>query len=302
VEPRLTATSVLRGNTTFFWSPGKNNHTFSCKETLVNTVSSLSGPNFFGPLVTTLTGVALYEEDHSSIFWWLAATWFVARQVCRTWVVKRPTLLSTHSFCSIMLQNKLYVFVARFIVPWAITSTEASLCCREAGETEKDGARRTMEKKALPSSHRLLRYTVPIGSLCRGERTLGEQCIYLNYMSVQRGILSAHVLYREAFISSRWHAPARGERASASRSFWAKPFTLITYLLFQVPPCRHTEWFFWIPNFLTKKSGQTKTYSSKYHLQMIIKFHFNLRFTFQTRQIVGLDNRRNTRSEAMFTL
>ena len=49
----------------------------------------------------------------------------------------------------------------------------------------------------------LLRYTVPIGSLCGGERTLGEQCIYLNYMSEQRGILSAHVLYREAFISSR---------------------------------------------------------------------------------------------------
>ena len=214
-----------------------------------------------------------------------------------------------------MLQNKLYVFVARFIVPWAITSAEASLCCREVSETEKDGARGTMEKKAFalfPSSPRalsifplllfLLRYTVPIGSLCGGERTLGEQCIYLNYMSEQRGILSAHVLYREAFISSRWHAPTRGERASASRSFWAKPFTLITYLLFQVPTCRHTEWFFWILNFLTKKSGQTKTYSSKYHLQMIIKFHFNLRFTFQTRQIVGVNNRRNTRSEAMFTL
>ena len=103
--------------------------------------------------MTTLAGVPLYEEDHSSIFWWLAATWFVARQVCSTWVVKRPTLLSTHSFCSIMLQNKLYVFVARFIVPWAITSAEASLCCREAGETEKDGARGTMEKKPLPSSH-----------------------------------------------------------------------------------------------------------------------------------------------------
>ena len=232
-----------------------------------------------------------------------------------TWVVKRPTLFSTHPFCSIMLQNKLHVFVASFIVLWAFYSAEVSLCCREAGKTEKDGARGTMEKKPLPSSHRppralsifrlllfLLRYTVPIGSLCGGERTLGEQCIYLNYMSEQRGILSAHVLYEEAFISSRWHVPARGERASASRSFWAKPFTLIRYLLLQVPPCRHTEWFFWIPDFLTKKSGQTKTYSSKYHLQMIIKFHFNLRFTFQTRQIVGLNNRRNTRSVAMFTL
>ena len=148
----------------------------------------------------------------------------------------------------------------------------------------------------------LLRYTVPIGSLCGGESTLGEQCIYFNYMSEQRGILSAHVLYREAFKSSHWQAPARGERASASRSFWAKPFTLITYLLFQVPPCRQTEWFFWISNFLTKKSGRIKTYSSKYHVEMIIRFNSNQRFTFHTRQIVGLNNRRNTRSEAMFTL
>lgn len=152
-------------------------------------------------------------------------------------------------------------------------------------QTEKDGARGTMEKKAFalfPSSPRalsifrwllfLLRYTVPIGSFCGGECTLGEQCIYLNYMSEQRGILFAHVLYGEAFISSCWHAPARGERAFASRSFWAKPFTLITYLLFQVPPCRQTEWFFWIPNFLTKKSGQTK------HTQVNIIFKWLLSF------------------------
>ena len=97
----------------------------------------------------------LHEEDHSSIFWWLAATWFVARQVCSTWVVKRSTLFSTHSFCTIMLQNKLHVFVASFTVLWAFYSAEVSLCCREAGETEKDGARGTMEKKKpLPSSHR----------------------------------------------------------------------------------------------------------------------------------------------------
>ena len=151
MEPRLTATSVIRSPRYyghFVWSSGKNNHTFSSKETLVNTVGSLSRPDFFGPLVTVLTGVPLYEEDHSSFFWWLAATWFFARQVW-TWVVKRPTLLSTHSFYSIMLQNKLYVFVARFIVPWAINSAEASLCCREAGETEKDGAGDDVKKKAF---------------------------------------------------------------------------------------------------------------------------------------------------------
>ena len=84
------------------------------------------------------------------------------------------------------------------------------------GRQKKTARRGTMEKKAFalfPSSPRalsifrlllfLLRYTVPIGSLCGGERALGEQCIYLNYMFEQRGILSAHVLYREAFISSR---------------------------------------------------------------------------------------------------
>ena len=53
VEPRLMATSLLRP---LFWLPGKNDHTFSCKETLVNTVTSLLQPNFFGPLVTILMG------------------------------------------------------------------------------------------------------------------------------------------------------------------------------------------------------------------------------------------------------
>ena len=40
----------------FFWPPGKNDHTFSCTETLVSTVTSLLQPNFFGPLVAVLTG------------------------------------------------------------------------------------------------------------------------------------------------------------------------------------------------------------------------------------------------------
>ena len=53
VEPRLMATSLLRP---LFWLPGKNDHTFSCKETLVSTVTSLLQPNFFGPLVTILMG------------------------------------------------------------------------------------------------------------------------------------------------------------------------------------------------------------------------------------------------------
>ena len=52
VEPRLTATSVIqspRYNGHFFWPLGKNNH-ISCKQTLVNTVTSLLQPIFFGPL------------------------------------------------------------------------------------------------------------------------------------------------------------------------------------------------------------------------------------------------------------
>ena len=53
VEPRLMATSLLRP---LFWLPGKNDHTFSCKETLVSTVTSLLQPNFFGSLVTILMG------------------------------------------------------------------------------------------------------------------------------------------------------------------------------------------------------------------------------------------------------
>ena len=53
VEPCLTANSAVRH---FFWPPSKNDHTFSCKETLVNMVTSLKQPNFFGPLVAVLTG------------------------------------------------------------------------------------------------------------------------------------------------------------------------------------------------------------------------------------------------------
>ena len=305
MEPRLTATSVIRSPRYyghFFWSPGKNNHTFSCKETLVNTVSSLSRPNFFGPLVTVLTGVPLYEADHSSFFWWLAATWFVARQVW-TWVVKRPTSLSTR-FAALFCKTSC-MYLLPVLSYLELSPPQRPLCVvGRLGRQKKTARGARWKKMPLPSSHRPPRafYFLIIGSLCGGESTLGEQCIYLNYMSEQRGILSGHVLYRAAFISSRWHAPSRCECASASRSFWAKPFTLTTYLLFQVPPWCQTEWFFWVPNFLTKKSGQTTTYSSEYHLQMIIRFHFNLRFTFQTRQIVGLNNRRNTRSEAMFTL
>ena len=53
VKSRLKATSVIRSPRYyghFFWPPGKNRHTVSCIKNLVNTA------NFFGPLVTVLTG------------------------------------------------------------------------------------------------------------------------------------------------------------------------------------------------------------------------------------------------------
>ena len=53
VKPHLTATLAIwspRCYGHFFWPPSKNRHTFSCKKTLINTA------NFFGPLVTVLTG------------------------------------------------------------------------------------------------------------------------------------------------------------------------------------------------------------------------------------------------------
>ena len=59
VEPRLTATSVIRSPRYYghiFWPYGKNDDTFSCKETLVNSVTSLLRPIVFGPLVTVLAG------------------------------------------------------------------------------------------------------------------------------------------------------------------------------------------------------------------------------------------------------
>ena len=59
VEPRLTATLVIQSSRYyghFLWPPGKNDHTFTWKETPVNTVIFLLWPNFFDPLVTVLTG------------------------------------------------------------------------------------------------------------------------------------------------------------------------------------------------------------------------------------------------------
>ena len=59
VKPRNTATSVIqspRYYRHFFWQPGKNHHTFSCKKTLINTATPLIWQKFFGPLMTVLTG------------------------------------------------------------------------------------------------------------------------------------------------------------------------------------------------------------------------------------------------------
>ena len=49
VEPRHMATSIIRAPLYydhFFWLPGKNNHTSSCKETLVRMVTLLLQPIF----------------------------------------------------------------------------------------------------------------------------------------------------------------------------------------------------------------------------------------------------------------
>ena len=53
VEPRLTATLVIQSS---HYYGHKNDHTFTWKETPVNTVIFLLWPNFFDPLVTILTG------------------------------------------------------------------------------------------------------------------------------------------------------------------------------------------------------------------------------------------------------
>ena len=59
MEPCLTATLViwpLRYYGHLVLAAQQIGHTFCCKETLVNTVTSLLWPIFFGPLVTILTG------------------------------------------------------------------------------------------------------------------------------------------------------------------------------------------------------------------------------------------------------
>ena len=77
-----------------FWLPGKNDHTFSCTETLLNTITLLLRPRFFGLLVTLLTGFhcALLREvvDVSSIIiendrWW---SLFFPQRACCERIVK----------------------------------------------------------------------------------------------------------------------------------------------------------------------------------------------------------------------
>ena len=54
VEPRLMVTSLLQP---LFLAARLNDPTFPCKKkTLVKTATPMIPPNFFGPLVTVLTG------------------------------------------------------------------------------------------------------------------------------------------------------------------------------------------------------------------------------------------------------
>ena len=63
VEPHLTATSVIWSphyHDHFFLLPGKNDHTFSCKEILVNMDTSLLLP-FFWPIGDRISSLPLYQ-------------------------------------------------------------------------------------------------------------------------------------------------------------------------------------------------------------------------------------------------
>ena len=70
---------------TFSWLPGKNDHTFSCKETHVNMVTSLLWPMSFGPLVTVLTGF------HCMMFFTLECIGF-NNILAHTWALFIPHL------------------------------------------------------------------------------------------------------------------------------------------------------------------------------------------------------------------
>ena len=63
MKRRLTATLVIRSTRYhghFFWPPGKNQHTFSCKKNLVNTATPLIWPIFFWLIGDRINGVPLY--------------------------------------------------------------------------------------------------------------------------------------------------------------------------------------------------------------------------------------------------
>ena len=91
VKPRLTATSVIRP---LFWPPGKNRDKFSSpkKKTLVNTVTSLKRPNFFGPLVTVSTA---FHCMNISIYIYISALVYRDEKKRRT-VLQMFTLTQKH--------------------------------------------------------------------------------------------------------------------------------------------------------------------------------------------------------------
>ena len=67
VEPHLKATSAGNTVTLLLQAARQNEHTVSCKETLINTVTSLLQTNFFGPLLTILTGFHCNEVSKNNL-------------------------------------------------------------------------------------------------------------------------------------------------------------------------------------------------------------------------------------------
>ena len=91
VEPHLTATSVIWSPhyyEHFFWLSCKNDHTFSCKEILVYTVTLLLQPIFFWPIGNRINGV-----PPSQLVWITLENWKMAG-------------LNFFPFCGFSFQNK----------------------------------------------------------------------------------------------------------------------------------------------------------------------------------------------------
>ena len=143
MKPRLTATSVIRSPryySHFFWLPGKNRHTFSCKKK-----TWLLRPNFFGPLVTVFMGfhcnyIWCYSSSRRNDTWSNNCTFFWKKESNLFFVYYLALSINCKSDCN---------FSNRLACVWIVENKNQ----RKARITREYTQVKTGKKKAISHWH-----------------------------------------------------------------------------------------------------------------------------------------------------